>query len=158
MITTHPIIRLARLDDLPALLEFEQGIIDAERPFCLPMQQGQFHYYDLAQKITADDVQVLVAEAEGKLVASGFAEIRDARHYHNHNKVGYLGFMYVIPQWRGKGLNQQITDRLIAWCQKQGVENFLLTVFSANDAAIKAYEKSGFQPLLTEMILHRPAE
>ena len=147
--------RTAILDDLPVLLDFEQAIIEAERPFCPPMQQDKFHYYDLSQKIESPDVEVLVAELDGQLVASGYIEIRDAMHYHDHDKVGYLGFMYVVPECRGKGLNQKIMDKLIVWGQQQGVQDFVLTVFSSNDAAIRAYEKSGFQPLLTEMVLKR---
>lgn len=148
--------RTATLEDLPELLAFEQSIIEAERPFCPPMRKDKFHYYDLAEKINRDDVEVLVAAADGELIASGYMEIRDATHYHVHDKVGYLGFMYVAPHWRGKGINQQIMDRLIDWGHLQGIANFNLTVFSTNDAAIRAYEKSGFEPLLTEMILHKP--
>lgn len=155
MTSENIIFRTAILDDLPVLLDFEQAIIDAERPFCPPMQQDTFHYYDLSQKIKAPDVEVLVVEVDGQLVASGYIEIRDARHYHDHDKVGYLGFMYVVPEWRGKGLNQQLMDKLIVWGQEHGVEDFMLTVFSSNKAAIRAYEKSGFQPLLTEMVLNK---
>jgi RimJ/RimL family protein N-acetyltransferase len=149
-------IRPASLDDLPTLLAFEQGIIEAERPFCPEMQQDKFHYYDLAELINKDNAEVLVAEAEGKLVASGYAEIRIARQYLNHGKISYLGFMYVDPEWRGQGLNQKIVGALFDWSHKQGVDQFVLDVFSDNTSAVKAYEKLGFKPLLTEMILHRP--
>lgn len=149
-------LRTANEADLPILLEFEQCIIEAERPFCPPMQESKFNYYELAELMKKEDVEVIVAEADGELVASGYIEIRNATDYHKHEKVGYLGFMYVVPQWRGKGLNKQIMDELMRWGDIQGVQDFVLTVFSSNDSAIRAYEKVGFEPLLTEMILSKP--
>ena len=41
----HPInIRKAHPDDLEKLLEFEQGIISAERPFDPTLKEGKIHY------------------------------------------------------------------------------------------------------------------
>jgi hypothetical protein len=45
-------IRQARLD-LNILLEFEQGIITAERPYDPTLQEGKINYYDIEKMITA---------------------------------------------------------------------------------------------------------
>lgn len=150
------IIRTAKYEDLPTLLQFEQGVIEAERPFCPDMQQEKFHYYDLAELLNKDTAEAIVAEEDGQLVGAGYAEIRETRHYYKHDKISYLGFMYVLPEWRGQGINQRIMDALFQWSHQQGIEHFVLDVFSGNASAIKAYEKVGFKPLLTEMILHKP--
>ena len=42
------ITREATLKDLHTLLEFEQGIIAAERPFDGTLKEGEIHYYDLS--------------------------------------------------------------------------------------------------------------
>ncbi|WP_246028984.1 GNAT family N-acetyltransferase [Parashewanella tropica] len=47
-----------------------------------------------------------------------------------------------------------ILDKLFAWGKERGVSDFYLDVYSANDSAIKAYEKAGFQPSLLEMKLN----
>ena len=155
-------IRTAKHEDLPSLLEFEQGVIAAERPFCSDMQDEKFHYYDIAELLAREQAHVVVAEVEDndkkQLVAAGYADIREARHYYTYDKISYLGFMYVSPQWRGQGLNKLIMNALFDWSHKQGLEHFVLDVFSDNEPAKKAYEKVGFKAHLTEMVLHKPSD
>lgn len=155
-------VRIAKTKDLSTLLEFEQGVIAAERPFCSNMQDGKFHYYDIAELMARNQTHLVVAEVEDdgekQLVAAGYADIRDARHFQTHDKISYLGFMYVSPKWRGQGLNKLIMDALFDWSHKQGLEHFVLDVFSDNEPAQKAYEKVGFKSHLTEMILHKPSD
>ena len=45
------IIRDARLEDLPVLLEFEQGIVTAERPFDPTLAADPISYYDIKRLI-----------------------------------------------------------------------------------------------------------
>ena len=52
--------------------------------------------------------------------------------------------MYVIPEYRGKGINKKVLDYLIAWGKNKGFNEFQLTVYAQNESAIKAYKKSGF--------------
>jgi hypothetical protein len=44
-------IREATLKDIPILLQFEQGVISAERPFDSTLGKGEIHYYDLEMMI-----------------------------------------------------------------------------------------------------------
>ena len=60
------------------------------------------------------------------------------------DKLIFLGFMYVIPEYRGKGINKKILDYLIAWGKNKGLNEFQLTVYAQNESAINAYKKSGF--------------
>ncbi|MFN0064529.1 MAG: GNAT family N-acetyltransferase [Myxococcaceae bacterium] len=148
------ILRPARLDDLSQLLEFEQGIIAAERPFDLTLKPGEIHYYDLAALIRSHDAHVVVGEHEGRLVASGFAEIRTAKPHLRHSRYAYLGFMYVAPELRGRGLNGRIVDALVEWARERDVTEVRLEVYAGNDSARRAYEKLGFTPNLVEMRLN----
>nr|WP_262919432.1 GNAT family N-acetyltransferase [Niabella hibiscisoli] len=61
--------------------------------------------------------------------------------------------MYVDPAFRGKGVNSQVIDALKQWANSKGLQEIRLQVYSENDSAIKAYEKVGFKPILTEMRL-----
>jgi len=144
-------IRKATLNDLEVLLEFEQNIVKAERPFDATLQDGVIHYYDLAQMIAASNVEVLVAELDSEIVGSGYVRIDDSKIYLKHQKHGYLGFMYVKPDHRGKGINNQIIEALKQWCLAQNISELRLDVYSNNILAIKAYEKAGFTKLLVEM-------
>lgn len=151
METIH--IRKAILADLPILLKFEQAIIEAERPYDPTLKEGTFHYYDIAAMIAASHVEVLVAEYNGQVIGSGYARIQDAKPYLLFPQYAYLGFMYVDPAHRGKGVNKLIVGGLKAWASSQGIVEIRLDVYDENGAAVKAYEKAGFRKLLVEMRL-----
>jgi GNAT superfamily N-acetyltransferase len=146
-------IRKATLDDLGILSDFEQGLIKAERPMDPTIQEGEISYYDIGAFIRADDTEVVVAEFEGQIVASGYARIKDDRHYLKHDKQGYLGFMFVIEEHRGKGLNKLIIEELVKWCRDRAIYEIRLDVYQDNPQAIKAYEKSGFKKHMITMRL-----
>jgi GNAT superfamily N-acetyltransferase len=146
-------IRPATRDDLPTILKFEQGIIEAERPFDPTLKPGMFHYYDLGARIKDPNAAVVVAEDNGKLIAGGSAVIKQGNHYNIFNDYAFLGFMFVVPEYRGRGVNSLIIEALIDWSRKKGLNEIRLQVYSDNDPAIRAYEKVGFKKILTEMRL-----
>jgi len=145
------IVRKASLKDLPTLLEFEQGLIEAERPMDPTIKDGNISYYDIALLITNDQSDVFVVEKNGEILASGYAKIMKDRHYLKHDKQGYLGFMFVPEKHRGKGLNKLIMDALVNWCKERQVYELRLDVYDSNDPAIKAYEKAGLTKHLVNM-------
>ena len=61
-----------------------------------------------------------------------------------HLQHAYLGFMYVDPNHRGKGVNKKIINALVEWCNLQNITELRLDVYQMNEAAINAYEKVGF--------------
>ncbi len=146
-------IRAARLEDLDTLLKFEQGIIEAERPFDVTLKTEHFHYYDLKAMLNQNDCAIVVAEENGQLVGSGSVRILKGKNYNNYTSYAFLGFMYVDPAYRGRGVNSLIIDALKEWTKNKGLSEIRLQVYSENSSAIKAYEKVGFRPILTEMRL-----
>ncbi len=147
-------IRCATSKDTPKLEEFEQGLIEAERPFSEHMKNEKFAYYDLPSLIDEDKAEILVVENNGELIACGYAKIRKSKQYVTHEEHGYIGFMYVDPEYRGLGVGQQLLDRLILWCKEKNLTEVQLDVFSENVGAIRVYEKAGFKPNILEMRLN----
>lgn len=146
------LIRKAALADLGTLLGFEQAIIETERPFDPTLRDGgDLHYYDLGAMIISPDAEVLVAELGRKIIGSGYALIRTSEPYLTHRKHAYLGFMYVVPEHRGKGVNKLVLKALEEWSLSQGVSEMRLEVYVANTGAIRAYEKSGYMGHMLEM-------
>jgi GNAT superfamily N-acetyltransferase len=145
------IIRKATSDDLDKLYQFEQGVIEAERPFDPTLKSEKIHYYNLREMLTLAHVQVLVAEVENNIVGSGYARIEKAKPYLKHDVHAYLGFMYVQPEYRGKGINKMIIEALHNWARTQNVSELRLDVYFNNLSAIRAYEKIGFTPHMIEM-------
>ncbi|MBC7901197.1 MAG: GNAT family N-acetyltransferase [Saprospiraceae bacterium] len=144
-------IRQATLADLDTLLSFEQALINFERPLDATIKAGNISYYDLENMISAASVKIVVAESAGEIVGCGYASIEDSKPYLAHRQHAYLGFMYVVPEHRGNGVNRLIMDELKRWSVSKGVTHMRLEVFASNPAAIKAYEKVGFASRLLEM-------
>jgi GNAT superfamily N-acetyltransferase len=151
MLTEEITVRKATLDDVPALLRFEQGVVETERPFDPTLKPHPNSYYDIPQMIEHPLVQLVVAECGEQLVGCGYARIEMSKRYLRHERHAYLGFMYVEPQWRGKNINQMIIENLSQWSSAKGVTEMRLEVYVKNAAAIRAYEKAGFNRLLVQM-------
>ena len=62
--------------------------------------------------------------------------------------------MFVEPEYRGQRINQLIVDGLIQWSRSKGVYEIILDVYDGNTAAIRAYEKVGFEKNLVQMRLN----
>ena len=144
-------IRKASLEDLDELLEMEQGVIEAERPMDPTIRPSPVVYYDLKKMVLDEAYYVLVATVNDRIVSSGYATTKPARPYLDHTHYAYLGFMYTLPEFRGRGINGRIIDELRRWAEAKGLKEIRLTVYPENIPAIRAYEKMGFVPHLIEM-------
>ena len=138
-------LREAKIKDLSTLLEFEKRLIEYERAFTPNLKKSDFNYYDLESYIKNPEISVVVAEKENSLIASGYALIRLNKTYENPSHIVFLGFMYVVPNYRGKEVNKKILDYLLDWGKKKGYSEFQLDVYAPNQSAIKAYRKAGFE-------------
>ena len=146
-------IRPTILDDLPVLKAFEQGILNAERPYDSSIKPDPVSYYDLEAKIRDDDAEIFVAVQDGEIIGSGSVRIKPSRHYIEPERHAYLGFMFVPEAHRGKGINKLIMEACVDWAKARGLTDIRLTVYSGNAAAVRAYEKAGFDHYMTEMRL-----
>ena len=144
-------IRPAKEEEIEILLEFEKGIVDTERPFDITLKEGEIHYYDLLELIRSPESEVAVADINGQLVGSGYAQIRKADLFLKHTHFAYLGFMYVMPSFRGKGINQLLLEALISWAKAKGISEIRLDVYDENIVAKNAYLKAGFKPIMLTM-------
>ena len=144
-------IRKASMNDLIQLLVFEQDLIKTERPFDSTLKPDPINYYDLKSLLTSPLAEVVVAETDNKIIASGYARIDKSKPFLKHSHHAYLGFMYVVPEYRGQGINKRIVDALKDWAASQNITEFSLEVYYDNISAIKAYEKIGFSRYILEM-------
>ncbi len=145
------VIRKATKEDLSVLLNFEQGIITAERPWDETLKPDPISYYDISAMIDSQTTDVIVAEIDNELVGSAYIDIREGKPYLRHHHYGYLGFMYVLPEYRGQGVNGKIMDELVHIAKQKNITELRLDVYSDNDSALRAYEKAGFKKHLINM-------
>ena len=146
-------IREALEADLPRLRELEQKIVDSERPYDAFLKDDGVTYYDLENLISDPNSYLLVVESECEVIGSGYAQIRNSRLCHVHDKHCCLGFIYLEPEHRGKAIGKSILDSLKDWGERQGLLHFHLDVYAENVSAIKSYEKSGFKKVSVKMEL-----
>lgn len=145
------VIRPAEPADLDKLLEFEQGVIEAERPFDVTLKREPINYYDMKAMLEAPHIRLVVAEFDGEIIGSGYARIEESKPYLTHDQHSYMGFMFTVPEHRGKGINQKIIEDLERWSLSQGVTEMRLEVYAVNASAIRAYEKIGFSGNILKM-------
>ncbi|MEM6769344.1 MAG: GNAT family N-acetyltransferase [Bacteroidota bacterium] len=112
-ITTRP----ATTADVPELLAFEQGIIAFERPYNPTLAPDPISYYDVAAMVEDPDIEVIVAVDGELIVGSGYAKTIIASEYLSPRKQAFLGFMYVRPEYRGRGINKLVIDDLLDWAR-----------------------------------------
>ena len=143
--------RTAKIDDLKALQEFEQGIIKVERPLDPFLKSGRIYYYNIEELITAEDVNLLVAVSNNEIIGSGYVRIEKSSEYHKNKKNGYVGFIYVKPEFRGKRISTIILESLKYWAKKRGLNELRLDVYHNNTSAIKSYERFGFNKSMINM-------
>ena len=143
--------RAATIDDVPILRQFEQGIVAAERPFDPTLRDGELQYHDIPRIIASSDAELIVALADGTIVGCGYGQIRDAETYLRHSKFCYVGLVFVLPEFRGMGVNKMILEALKAWSRKQNIFEMRLEVYDNNVRARRAYIKEGFVPHMLVM-------
>lgn len=144
-------IRPAANTDLPKLAEFLQTLVDAERPFDPTLKEGEIFYYDIQELISDKATEIMVVESNNEIIGSGYAQIRSAKQYEKHEVFGYLGFMFVSPEFRGQGISGLLLTALKKWILDQGITEVRLQVYDENEAAVRAYEKAGFKKIVTTM-------
>lgn len=144
-------VRTATHKDLPILLEFEQGLVRAERPMDPLLKTEKTHYYNLPKMLDNEKIEIVIAEIEGKPVGCGYGKIIKAVQCFTYEYFCYLGFMYTLPEARRKGVNKAVMEHLYQWSESQGVYEVRLDVYPNNPAAIKSYEKAGMKKGLQMM-------
>ena len=144
-------IRPASLEDLQTLLEFEQGVIEAEKPLDPFLGNGKLYYYNIPEMITNENIYLIVAVCNNELVGSGYVRTENSKHYHKNPKHGYVGFIYVKPTFRGKRISSIVLDSLKQNAKEKGLKELRLDVYHNNPSAIKPYERFGFNKSMINM-------
>jgi ribosomal protein S18 acetylase RimI-like enzyme len=150
--TIRPTIRLATSDDAPALARL------AEETFCETFVEGFAVGYPEADLKTflkesyapemvagwiADPrAQVLVAEAEGGLLAYAQAGDNALPYAHAEPGDGELKRIYVRREAQGRGLGRALLERSLDWL---GARPILIGVWSENRKAQRLYHRYGFE-------------
>jgi len=146
-------IRQAGMPDLDILKDFQSKLVEFERPFDPTIKEGHAEYYNLENKLKSSNVLFLIAESGGKPAGCGFGEIMKSVKWSRHKYKGFVSMMFVEEEFRGKGIGGMIVERIVEWFRKKKIKDVRLQAYEENEAAVKAYMKSGFKSHIIEMRL-----
>ena len=121
-------IRPARLDDLPALVEIENDVFARDR-----ISRRNFRHL-----LTRAHAVSLVDEDRDGLC--GYVTVL----FRRGAAWGRLYSLAVLPRCRGRRLGQKLLAAAEAACRQQGCTSLRLEVHPANAAAQRLYAKTGY--------------
>jgi GNAT superfamily N-acetyltransferase len=146
-------IRHAEAGDLDGLvassaaLFAEDGVRDRLRNAQWPTEHGAAWIAELSVN---PDALVLAAVADG-IVAGHLIGFYQPASPMWLGARAELVSMYVVPGLRGKGVGSRLVADFTAWANGRGATRLHVTAHTANDAAIRFYQRHGYAPLSTEL-------
>ncbi|TCP56038.1 acetyltransferase (GNAT) family protein [Tumebacillus sp. BK434] len=139
--------RLVQPDaDRATLVQFFTDISEAEQAEG-DLQFNEEDYIQFAKQKAADLPEGFVLmEDDGHTVG----ELVLRRAEYEGREVGYISFIYVVPEGRGQGYSQQLLRYAEDLFRKLQFPEYHLRVAQTNARAIRFYEKNGFEQLAQE--------
>ena len=132
-------IELATERDIPVILELIKGLAEYEKLAheVVATEKGLRESLFGARRVA----EILIGYADGEAV--GFAVF-----FHNYStflgRPGiYLEDLFVLPQWRRRGLGTQLLRRIAHTAVNRGCGRLEWSVLDWNEPAIKFYKKLG---------------
>lgn len=99
---------------------------------------------------------ILCATREGAAVGVAYAAcILSLEH---SGWSGWLEELYVLPEWRGRGLGSQLLDAVIAAAKERGWMALDLEVDSGHQRVLSLYARRDFEPLSRSRLVRRLRE
>lgn len=137
------IIRYPKWEDLDAVTEFVNALIEEDTFLMLPEKQTHKSEASWMAK-TFDDIENnkkihIVAEVNGQYAGNCEIRIHDRRQAH----IGDIG-VSITAQYREEGVGTELLSTLIEEGKKAGLRLLILHCFETNDRALHLYEKLGF--------------
>lgn len=149
-------VRSMRREDLEAVgrlagklvrLHFE---FDSKRFLELPNAAAGYTRY-FGTIVDSDEVVLLVAEDEGKVVGYAYAALEERSYNELREACGALHDIYVDESARGRGLGEALVKEVLARMAKKGQPRVVLLTAVQNKVAQKLFEKHGFRTTMLEM-------
>lgn len=94
-----------------------------------------------AKTVTREGMNSLIVTEGGRIIGTaGFCKSR----WPQHPDHGEIVSLYLLPEYIGKGVGRQLTERCLGELQGMGFKDILLWVLEDNARARCFYEKAGF--------------
>jgi RimJ/RimL family protein N-acetyltransferase len=137
------ILRTPRWEDLDDFLDLINSLVkervEISRTELVSKEEEIDFLARMLSRLEKDELFFLIAEVDGKVVAS--SEIDRRTGYEGH--VGVIG-LAIKSGFRDLGIGTEMMMTLVKQAEKMGLKVLTLTAFASNSRAIHVYEKVGF--------------
>jgi GNAT superfamily N-acetyltransferase len=143
-------VRVARAGDIQGLVASSDGLAredGATRDRLRNPDWAQQHAAeDYGQHIVNPDMLVLVAACEEAVVGHLLGGFYGVSPMWTAPRA-FLISMYVTPLWRGQNVGSRLVGQFSSWAKAKGAAQLRVTAYTANEGAIRFYQRHGFAAL-----------
>ena len=143
-------IRKATIKDLENILDLNLKLFKKEHEEfdetldCKWTKSEEGRKY-FSRRIKKGDGCALVASVNGNVVGYLVGGFVKPESYRNVSKMIELEDMYVLNEFRSKGIGTKLYKQFLAWAKKKGAKRLRVTASTKNKRAIEFYKKNGFK-------------
>ena len=99
------------------------------------------------QSLEDDDSATIVATVDSAIVGYASAVVREQPPFYRIKRIGAISTLMVAPEYRRRGVGTALLDGARSFFKRRGVKYYTFYTAAGNEAAIRLYEKLGFEPL-----------
>lgn len=151
--TNIPSIRKATPSDIDKLVQLRlllQQHCEESNPMIWHMtEEGKTILKQRVQnELSINNSHVLIAEVNGEIIGSAHGEITRRTDY-TPKTVGSISTVYVVREFRKRGVGALLVKQLCELFDAEGVEDVTLRYIIGNKEAEAFWRKLGFKPIIT---------
>ena len=90
---------------------------------------------------------------DGRLIGGVTAFWSDAENRRSGKRIGKTEDVFVVPEWRSRGVARQLLAEALRYLKENGIEEARLEVRTNNHSALKLYISLGYEIVREELLL-----
>ena len=147
-------VRPAVEGDLDGLIASNAGLFAEDAALRDPLMNGDWPRENGAtwDRAHLDNPErlVLVVDVAGTVVGHLLGAVAGPSSMLVATKAELVS-MHLMPEWRGRRLGSQMFELFSAWAREKGATQMRVTAYSANEGAVRFYQRHGFTPFETTL-------
>ena len=133
---------LGRIQELNLML-FEKEYEEYDKFLDLDWSFGEAGTRSFKKHLTEDSSCAFVLEDGGKIIGYLVGKEGKAENYRITPKMAELDNMFVLEEYRGKGVGKRLYEAFIGWCKERGAKMIRVEVSAGNKEGAEFYRKMG---------------
>jgi len=114
--------------------------------FTLPSEENADKWIKFIRNSLVEKKSFLfVAKSSNKPIGFAYGSVFPEYFLEVSELVGTLNDVYVLPEFRGKGIGKKLIVKSLHRLKTEGVKTVRLMVLTENEVAVQLYEKLGFK-------------